>query len=162
MTTANDTLAPCPFCGAPASGYAIEAHAHAMVFAGQKMPDHTGSYVIEGDCACGSGMIGDTQAEVTERWNRRTPAPAIQPVAVPANGWLRDGSMVYRLTDQRIPSNRDEISVTMVDGSRDLDQRKEQAERIRQMLQDQPPATSHQRPAGRRASRCTRWRRCGS
>lgn len=34
------------------------------------------------------------------------------------NGWLRDGGMVYRLTDERRPTNRDEIRVTMADGSR--------------------------------------------
>ena len=80
----TDALAPCPFCGAAATGYAIEAHEHsgplqALV---PDLPDHPGSYVIEGDCACGSGLIGATQAEVTERWNRRTPAPVgVEPVA---------------------------------------------------------------------------------
>lgn len=64
-------LKPCPFCGAPASGYAIEPHTHHVVFNGVKMPDHPGSYVIEGDCQCGSGLIGDTQEEVTARWNAR-------------------------------------------------------------------------------------------
>lgn len=84
MTTEQSAqaLEPCPFCGAPASGYAIEPHTHALVFAGVKMPDHPGSYVIEGDCACGSGLIGETQAEVTERWNRRR-----QPAAAQLAGW---------------------------------------------------------------------------
>lgn len=68
-------LLPCPFCGATASGHAIEPHTHALVFAGVKMPDHPGSYVIEGDCQCGSGLIGDTQEEVTARWNRRSALP---------------------------------------------------------------------------------------
>ena len=67
----REALKGCPHCGAPASGHAIEPHSHSLVFNGVKMPDHPGSYVIEGDCACGSGLIGDTQEEVTARWNRR-------------------------------------------------------------------------------------------
>ncbi len=34
------------------------------------------------------------------------------------DGWLQDGHMLYRLTDEPKPRNRDEIIVTMVDGSR--------------------------------------------
>jgi hypothetical protein len=37
---------------------------------------------------------------------------------VPSDGWLQDGSLLYRLTDERKPQNRDEINVTMADGSR--------------------------------------------
>lgn len=67
----NDALLPCPFCGASASGYTIEAHTHSGPLKALGIPDHGGSYVIEGDCACGSGLIGETQTEVTGRWNRR-------------------------------------------------------------------------------------------
>lgn len=74
----REALLPCPFCGAPASGHAIEPHTHSIVFEGFKMPDHPGSYVIEGDCACGSGLIGDTQEEVTARWNRRAERDALR------------------------------------------------------------------------------------
>lgn len=66
-------LAPCPHCGATASGYAIEAHSHSTAIKAPlpELPNHPGSYVIEGGRRCGSGMIGEMQAEVTRRWNRR-------------------------------------------------------------------------------------------
>lgn len=38
--------------------------------------------------------------------------------AVPADSWLQEGSLLYRLTDGHRPENRDEINVTMADGSR--------------------------------------------
>lgn len=124
MTDTN-TLAPCPFCGGVP----------------HLKPSTRGDYTsivcpIESVCGGPIAVVipNDQIEEGIAAWNRRTPATASQPVAAPASGWLRDGSMVYRLTDQRIPSNRDEISVTMVDGSRDWDRRGEQAERIRQML----------------------------
>jgi hypothetical protein len=34
------------------------------------------------------------------------------------SGWLRSGSLLYRLTNERTPQNRDEINVTMAQGSR--------------------------------------------
>lgn len=34
------------------------------------------------------------------------------------SGWMRSGALLYRLTDDRKPVNRDEIRVTMADGSR--------------------------------------------
>jgi len=60
MTTDTTPLAPCPFCGAPAHGYAIEPHSHSpsLMRLIPELPDHPGSYVIEGQCACGSGLIG--------------------------------------------------------------------------------------------------------
>lgn len=42
-------------------------------------------------------------------------APAAE---VPTDGWLQAGGLLYRLTDERKPQNRDEINVTMADGSR--------------------------------------------
>jgi hypothetical protein len=33
-------------------------------------------------------------------------------------GWMKSGALLYRLTDDRKPVNRDEIRVTMADGSR--------------------------------------------
>lgn len=80
--SAAPSLLPCPFCGAAASGYAIEAHTHSAPLKSIGIPDHPGSYVIEGDCQCGSGLIGETQQEVTARWNRRaqpTPPAVVEP-----------------------------------------------------------------------------------
>ena len=37
---------------------------------------------------------------------------------VPSDGWLQEGSLLYRLTNDRHAENRDEINVTMADGSR--------------------------------------------
>lgn len=54
MTTPTDAeLLPCPFCGAPASGWAIEAHTHSGPLQAIGIPDHNGSYVIEGDATVG-------------------------------------------------------------------------------------------------------------
>lgn len=45
-------------------------------------------------------------------------APSMLQSSAADHGWLREGGMVYRLTDERRPTNRDEIRVTMADGSR--------------------------------------------
>ena len=78
MTTDTTPLAPCPFCGAPAHGYAIEPHLHSpsLMRLIPELPDHPGSYVIEGQCACGSGLIGEDETEVVALWNRRAPQPS--------------------------------------------------------------------------------------
>ena len=34
------------------------------------------------------------------------------------DGWIQDGHLLYRLTDERRPRNRDEINVTMANSSR--------------------------------------------
>ena len=57
----------------------------------------------------GSGHIDDVQTAVAV-----DAAQYHQP-----DGWLQDGSLLYRLTDERQPQNRDEINVTMAGGSRD-------------------------------------------
>lgn len=44
--------------------------------------------------------------------------------------WLQDGPLLYRVTDDRHPVNRDEISVTMADGSRDLGARTKRASEL--------------------------------
>ena len=74
------SLLPCPFCGAPAHGYAIAPHSYstAILRLVPELPDHPGSYVIEGQCPCGSGLIGANESEVTARWNRRTPQPVVR------------------------------------------------------------------------------------
>ena len=38
--------------------------------------------------------------------------------AMQEDGWIQDGYLLYRLTNEPKPRNRDEISVTMVNGSR--------------------------------------------
>ena len=65
---------------------------------------------------------------------------AAQPAALAqedAGGWMRDGGMLYRLTDERRPTNFDEIRVTMAGGSRDIDQTSSRAERLLDMLSSQ-------------------------
>lgn len=67
--TTREALEPCPFCGAQPTDHAIEPHSHALKLGEWKMPDHTGSHVIE--CGCGAGLIADTFEEVAAMWNRR-------------------------------------------------------------------------------------------
>lgn len=50
------------------------------------------------------------------------------------NGWRRVGSLLYRLTDGRRPENRDEINVTMADGSREDAPREERARELLALL----------------------------
>ena len=81
MTT-NTELLPCPFCGAPAEGRELEPHKHSewlLKMCPDLPPESEGQYVVEGECACGAGLIGDTRAEVETRWNRRAPAAPVQP-----------------------------------------------------------------------------------
>lgn len=46
------------------------------------------------------------------------PAEALHQIADNSDGWIQDGPLLYRLTDERRPKNRDEINVLMADGSR--------------------------------------------
>lgn len=93
-------LKPCPFCGAEAHGYEIEAHQHSpalLALCPGLPPEPKGRYVIEGRCACGSGLIGDSQEEVTERWNRRAqPAQAGQVLT------RHEQEDLYRETSNRV------------------------------------------------------------
>ena len=44
---------------------------------------------------------------------------SVEPPRKPVeDGWLQDGPLLYRLTDEHRPRNRDEIIVTMTNGSR--------------------------------------------
>ncbi len=46
-------------------------------------------------------------------------AGGVEPPRKPVeDGWLQDGPLLYRLTDERRPRNRDEIIVTMANSSR--------------------------------------------
>lgn len=99
MANPTPALLPCPFCGASARGYEIEPHQHsaALLALVPNMPkEHQGSYVIEGDCQCGSGLIGDNQAEVTARWNTRAPQ-AVAAQAAPAAVAVPDERAAYEM-----------------------------------------------------------------
>lgn len=56
------------------------------------------------------------------------------------NGWLRDGSLLYRLAEERRPQNRDEINVTMADESRTPEARARRAGELFDLITTQPPA----------------------
>ena len=106
MTDHTPQLLPCPFCGAPAHGYAIAPHSHstAILRLVPELPDHPGSYVIEGQCACGSGLIGANESEVTARWNRRTPQQEAQERVYLVNtGEVRNGLEMYERHDKFVP-----------------------------------------------------------
>ena len=66
------------------------------------------------------------------------PQPAAQ-AQEDAGGWMRDGALLYRLTDECRPTNFDEIRVTMANGSRDIGQMSAQAERLLVMLSAPQP-----------------------
>ena len=62
-------------------------------------------------------------------------------VEVPADGWLQDGGLLYRLTDDvRVPENRDEINVTMADGSRSPESRARRAGELLDRIRAAQPA----------------------
>lgn len=83
-------------------------------------------------------------------------APPQADPAVPSDGWLHENGLLYRLTDEKYPCNRDEISVTMADGSRSIESRSRRAlellDRIRatapvQQAAPQPEAAPQEAPA---------------
>ena len=63
--------------------------------------------------------------------------PHQEPVA--NDGWLQTGGLLYRLTDERHPQNRDEISVTMADGSRSIESRTRRAGELLDRIRSFPP-----------------------
>ncbi len=67
----------------------------------------------------------------------------------PSDGWLQDGGLIYRLTDERRPQNRDEINVTMADGSRTDEARARRAGELLDCIRASALAsTAAQPPAG--------------
>jgi hypothetical protein len=56
--------------------------------------------------------------------------------------WRQDGSLIYRLNDDRHPSNCDEINVTMAYGKRDYVTRKTRADQIFRLLSTTTPEES--------------------
>jgi hypothetical protein len=63
---------------------------------------------------------------------------AAQPA--PTDGWLQEGSLLYRLTDGRKPQNRDEINVTMADESRSVESCTRRAGELLDRIRANPPA----------------------
>jgi hypothetical protein len=61
----------------------------------------------------------------------------VEPVA--CDGWLQEGSLLYRLTDGRKPQNRDEINVTMADESRSVESRTRRAGELLDRIRATPP-----------------------
>lgn len=62
----SEELKPCPFCGGKAVIEVVEPHKHIIC----KMPVYKGGAFIE--CTeCGCAISGETEIEVTEKWNRR-------------------------------------------------------------------------------------------
>lgn len=60
-------LKPCPFCGGEAVIDTIEPHAHMLAL----LPDYGGETFIEcTGCTC--AIVGKTEHEAVEAWNRRT------------------------------------------------------------------------------------------
>lgn len=55
------------------------------------------------------------------------------------DGWLQTGGLLYRLTDERRPQNRDEISVAMADGSRSIESRTRRAGELLDLIRSSPP-----------------------
>jgi hypothetical protein len=71
--------------------------------------------------------------------------PRQEPVTT--DGWLQADGLLYRLTDDRRQSNRDEISVTMADGSRSIEARTRRAEELLdRMTAPAPQAAIEQEP----------------
>lgn len=65
-----------------------------------------------GECAGTGGRWCPACAGATPQAEQRA-----APKAAPGDGWLQSGALLYRLTDDRKPCNRDEICVTMADSS---------------------------------------------
>ena len=76
-----------------------------------------------------------------------TPPNVAKPLAaqpeqetVANDGWLQEGGLLYRLTDEHRPNNRDEINVTMADGSRSIESRTRRAGELLDRIRAIPPA----------------------
>ena len=100
----------------------------------------------------GRNMPRATQEAAWYEWcgirsNSQPSSAEAQPVQEPA-GWLLSGSLVYRLTDDRWPVNRDEIRVTMADGLRSEEACAKRAGELFDVLAAAPP-----RPVGEPVAR---------
>ena len=97
---------------------------------------------IENNPGLYARQIRDFHANHSEGWtiavNERPGFLTVIAERVGKGGWLRSGSLLYRLTNEPRPQNRDEINVTMAQGSREADKRERRARQLKEMLE-----TSH-------------------
>ena len=70
-------------------------------------------------------------------------AQQAQVPALHTDGWLQSGGLLYRLTDERRPQNRDEINVTMADGSRSDESRTRRAGELLDRIRSAPQPKGH-------------------
>lgn len=92
----------------------------------RREPRGNGEYV----CDCKAGDCSEA--------HQPPPAQAEGQEAV-GDGWLQDGGLLYRLTDGRRPENRDEINVTMADGSRSAESRTRRAGELLDRIRSTTP-----------------------
>lgn len=74
------------------------------------------------------------------RYEDHVAALAAGQAVAPADGWLQEGGLLYRLTDERRPCNRDEIRVTMAGGSRSTESCSRRASELLDRIRLTPPA----------------------
>jgi hypothetical protein len=86
----------------------------------------------------GLGEPKDPKLEAAITAIKQVLAAPVQPVA--SDGWLQSGGLLYRLTDGRKPQNRDEINVTMAEGSRSVDSITRRAGELLDRIRATPPA----------------------
>ena len=124
----------------PAAQAQEEAVAQAVAAEREACAQLAAQTVCDMHIPTGVKIYGTRAAKAIRARGTDAAKPAAQ-VQKDAGGWMRDGGMLYRLTDERRPTNFDEIRVTMANGSRDTGQLSAQAERLLVMLvAPQPPA----------------------
>jgi hypothetical protein len=70
-------------------------------------------------------------------------AGGVEPLRKPVeDGWLQDGPLLYCLTDERRPRNRDEIIVTMANSSRTEEARTRRAGELLDVVRATAPQTN--------------------
>lgn len=77
----------------------------------------------------------------------QTAATPQQAKPVQPDGWLQEAGLLYRLTDGIRPENRDEINVTMADGSRSPEARARRASELLNLIR----ASTHAAPGSAEA-----------
>ena len=71
-------------------------------------------------------------------------AGGVEPLRKQAeDGWIQDGPLLYRLTDERRPKNRDEIIVTMANSSRTEEARTRRAGELLDAIRAAAPQAVH-------------------